>query len=84
MKDHDLSGSVVFATTNYHVFRSGMLAASAGLDAEGIGSRTVWWFWPNAFLRECIGLIVNKWKRELLLLSMLVLFFALLSMTMLG
>ena len=84
MKDHDLSGSVVFATTNYHVFRSGMLAARAGLDAEGICSRTVWWFWPNAFLRECVGLIVNKWKRELLLLSGLVLFFALLSMTMLG
>ena len=84
MEEAGLSGRVVFATTNYHVLRSGMLAARAGLDAEGIGSRTVWWFWPNAFLRECIGLIVNKWKRELLLLSGLVLVFALLSMTLVG
>ena len=30
-----------FATTNSHVFRSGVWANRAGLRAEGIGSRTV-------------------------------------------
>ena len=84
MKDHHLSGSVIFATTNYHVFRSGLWAAQAGLDAEGIGSRTKWWFWPNAFIRECIGLIANKWKRELVMLVLLAAFFGLLSMTIIG
>ena len=48
-------GSVIFSTTNYHVFRSGILAAQAGLRAEGIGSKTKWWFWPNAFLRRPSG-----------------------------
>jgi len=47
----------------------------------GIGSRTKWWFWPNAFMRECIGLMLNKWKSEALLLLVLVGFFAMLSMT---
>lgn len=42
---------VVFSTTNYHVFRSSMWAKRAGLEAEGIGSRTKWYFWPNAFMR---------------------------------
>ena len=74
----------VFATTNYHVFRSGMWAARAGLDAEGISSRTRWWFWPNAFMRECIGVIASRWKQELVLLLGLIAFFALLSMTLVG
>ena len=49
-----------FATTNYHVFRSGVWAGLAGLNAEGMGSRTKWWFWPNAFIRECVGLLRNR------------------------
>ena len=70
----------LFATTNYHVFRSGVLAAEAGLPAEGIGSRTKWWFWPNAFMRECAGLLLKRWKQELAALVVLTGLFALLSM----
>ena len=70
---------VVFATTNYHVFRSGLWAARAGLEAEGIGSRTKWWFWPNAFLRECAGLMQYRWKQELIFLIVLMIFFGMLS-----
>jgi uncharacterized SAM-binding protein YcdF (DUF218 family) len=76
-------GKVVFATTNYHVFRSGVWAGLAGLPAEGIGSRTKWWFWPNAFMRETIGLLQNRWKQEILFLLILIVFFGMLSM-MLG
>ncbi len=75
-------GSAVFATTNYHVFRSGVWAAQAGLRADGIGSRTKWWFWPNAFMRECAGLLRKRWWQELLMLIALIAFFALLTMTL--
>ncbi len=59
---------IAFATTNYHVFRSGIWSNLAGLRAEGIGSRTKWWFWPNAFIRECIALLKNRLVPELLFL----------------
>ena len=36
--------NVIFVTTNYHVFRSGVWARLAGLRAEGLGSKTKWWF----------------------------------------
>ena len=49
---------VAFSTTNYHVFRSGHFALEAGLDAEGMGVETRWYFWPNAFLREFAGFLV--------------------------
>ena len=73
---------VAFATTNYHVFRSGIWASDAGLQAEGMGSRTKWWFWPNAFMRECIGLLQRRWKQELVFLVVMTAFFALLSMAL--
>ncbi len=62
---------VAYATTNYHVFRSGLWANQAGMPAEGIGSRTKWWFWPNAFMRECLGLMLNRVRQEALLLAIL-------------
>lgn len=73
---------VVYATTNYHVFRSGVWANLAGLPAEGVGSRTKWWYWPNAFMRECVGLILNRIPQELLLLAAMIAFFGALSVAL--
>ena len=75
-------GKAVFATTNYHVFRSGDWAVKAELRAEGIGGKTRWWFWPNAFMRECVGLLQRRWKQELILLALLVGFFVLPNMVL--
>ena len=73
---------VVYATTNYHVFRSGVWANLAGLPAEGVGSRTKWWYWPNAFMRECAGLMLNRIPQELLLLAAMIAFFGALSIAL--
>ena len=52
---------IAFATTNFHVFRSGILARMAGIDAEGVSSTTKWYFWPNGFIREFFGILaINK------------------------
>ena len=48
---------VAFATTNYHILRSGILARMVGLDAEGIAGDTKWYFWPNGFVREFFGIL---------------------------
>ena len=76
------SDRVIYATTNYHVFRSGLWAARAGLKAEGIGSKTKWWYWPNAFMRECAGLMKNRIWEEVFLLIGLNVYFILLSMVL--
>ena len=62
----------MFVTTNYHVFRSGVWANMAGVPSEGLGSRTKWWYWPNAFIRECVGLMVRKIPAEILWLAVIV------------
>lgn len=48
---------VAFATTNYHVLRSGILARRAGVEAEGIAGDTKWYFWPNGFIREFFAIL---------------------------
>ena len=71
---------VMFTTTNYHVFRSGLLAGFVGLETEGLGSKTKWWFWPNAFIRECAGLFVYRLRAEILWLVVLIIVFGAFAM----
>ncbi len=63
---------VIFSTTNYHVFRSGILAGDVGLKTDGIAGKTKWYFWPNAQIREFVGLLVRNWKLHLGMLVLLV------------
>lgn len=51
------NATISYVTTNFHVFRSGILAQKAGIDAQGIASSTKWYFWPNALIREFVGFL---------------------------
>ena len=57
---------VGFSTTNYHVFRGYVCAHEAGMAVEGMGAKTKYYFWPNAFLREFVGLLAARWQTVLL------------------
>lgn len=63
--DHHAQGEKyrsIFVTNNFHVFRASIYAKKAELDAEGIGSKTAFYYVPNAFTREFIGLLeMYKW-----------------------
>lgn len=66
------NANILFSTTNYHIFRSGMFAAKAGMKADGIGAKTKWYFWPNAQMREFIGLLASEWKINLVFILLTV------------
>ena len=51
---------IAFSTTNYHIFRGYILAKKNGFIAKGISAKTKKYFFPNAFLREYIGLLVDR------------------------
>ncbi len=53
----DPDARIAFATTNYHMLRSGIIARNAGIDAQGIAGDTKWYFWPNGFIREFFGIL---------------------------
>lgn len=62
---------VAFATTGCHVFRSGVIASRVGLHAEGMGSKTKWFFYVNEAMREYVANISNEKKMHLFNLAML-------------
>ena len=68
----DPEGKVAFSTTNYHVFRSGLFARRVKMRAVGMGADTKWYFWPNAAVREFIGLLTkHRVKQAVILLGMI-------------
>ena len=62
---------ISFSTTNYHVFRSGVIANEQGINCEGIGSKTKWYFYSNALIREFIANIVQEKKKHIALVIMI-------------
>ena len=76
----DPAAKVAFSTTNYHVFRSGLYARRVKLRAVRMGARTKWYFWPNAAVREFVGLLQGHRLKQVLILSGLVLFYVLLTL----
>ena len=67
---------VAFSTTNYHVFRGYTLAQKIGMKVRGLSAKTKLYFFPNAFLREFFGLLVEQKIRHLFVIISGILFFA--------
>ncbi len=72
-------GKAAFATTNYHVFRAGLCARRVKLRAQGAGAKTKWYFWPNAAVREFLGLVAAHRLKQAAVLGGMVVFYALLT-----
>lgn len=71
----DPAGKIAYATTNYHVFRAGLKARRVKMRAQGMGAPTRWYFWPNAAVREFVGLLTeHRGKQALLLIGMVVVY----------
>ena len=69
---------IAFATTNYHVFRSGLYARRVKMRAVGMGAKARWYFWPNALVREFIGLLTaHRGKQALILAGLIAVYVAL-------
>jgi uncharacterized SAM-binding protein YcdF (DUF218 family) len=65
------NAKIVFSTTNYHVFRSGVIANEQGIECEGIGSKTKWYFYTNALIREFVANLVQERKRHIILVLLI-------------
>ena len=76
----DPGGKVAFCTTNYHVFRSGLYARRVKMKALGMGAKTKWYFWPNASVREFVGLLTEHRGKQALILGGMIVSYVLLTL----
>ena len=70
------SVNVAFSTTNYHIFRGYTIAKKLGFKVKGLSAKTKYYFFPNAFLREFIGLLWEKRYVHLVFVGAIAVFFA--------
>ncbi|MCR6487443.1 YdcF family protein [Amycolatopsis sp. OK19-0408] len=47
----------VVVTNNFHVLRAALTARKVKVNGQVIGSRTAWYFWPSATLREFAAIL---------------------------
>ena len=80
IKNNCENPKIIFSTSNYHVLRSGIIAQNENLAAEGIGCQTKWYFWPNAFIREFVGLLASKWRQHILWMIFFISIFMIINM----
>ena len=73
-------GKIVYATSGYHVFRSGIWARRAKMRAQGIGAKTKWYFWPNASVREFAGLLIEHRLKQAIILGSMIAFYVVLTL----
>lgn len=75
MEQHSPKGyQAIFTSNNYHIFRAGMYARTAGLKADGLGAKTAFYYLPNAFLREYIAILMMHKKRHLIVVTLIMAF----------
>ena len=67
--ENNKEGNIIFSTTNYHVFRSGVSDNNEGIDCEGIGSKTKWYFYTNALIREFVANLFIQRRQHFILIS---------------
>lgn len=75
IKDKTDEKSIVFCTSNYHVFRVGNIASSQGFYVDGIGAKTKTYYWINAFIREFAATLVSEKKKHIKTLVVLMILF---------
>lgn len=51
---------VVVVSTDFHIYRALKVAGRAGLDAQGLASRSSWYLAPNFYLREYVA-VAGYW-----------------------
>lgn len=61
----------IFTTNNFHLFRASLYAKQVGLMSQGIGSKTAFYYWPNAMIREYIAIVVMNRKRHSIIVGTL-------------
>ena len=70
MLDHKPDYRCAIVTSNYHVLRAALFARRAKVNGQVLGAPTARYFWPNAFLREFVAVLVEHRVKNIVLCLM--------------
>ena len=61
------------------ITRSGILSRRAKMRTVGMGAQTKWYFWPNAAVREFVGLVASRRVKQGLILGSIIVIYSFLT-----
>ena len=72
IKNKKENANIALSTTNYHIFRAGIIATNQHIPIECVGAKTKTYFWINAFIREFIATIYSEKKKHIMVISLVI------------
>ena len=72
IKKKKKNANIALSTTNYHIFRAGIIATKQHIPMECVGAKTKAYFWINAFIREFIATIYSEKKNHILIVILII------------
>ena len=59
---------------------AGLCARRVKMRAVGMGAKTRWYFWPNAAVREFVGLLTEHKLKQVLIFGGMIVFYVVLTL----
>lgn len=54
----NISENIAFVSNNFHILRSKIYASKNKVKAKGIGAKTLWYYFPEAFVNEYLAILL--------------------------
>lgn len=51
--------NLAFVSSDFHIYRASLYAKQVGIEADGIGAKTLYYYYPNSFIREFAAIFVK-------------------------
>lgn len=71
---------IAFVSSNFHIYRVSIFARQLNITADGIGAKTLYYYYPNSFIREFAAITV-KYKFGTLIYLVFAIFFLVILLT---
>lgn len=80
LEELDIYKNIAFISNNFHILRAKIYASKNNIKADGKGSSTLWYYFPEAFINEYLAInVMYKWI--LLIYSILAFILTVLNLT---
>lgn len=58
LEELNISENIAFVSNNFHILRSKIYASKNKVKAKGIGAKTLWYYFPEAFVNEYLAILL--------------------------
>lgn len=54
----NISENIAFVSNDFHILRSKIYSSKCKIKAKGVGAKTLWYYFPEAFINEYLALVL--------------------------